>query len=132
VSGQFVSRETTRLGLPDGHWIEVKAQLSYREQSQLNARMYGRVTQEALAAGGEGLGVDLESMAIEFLAIWLVDWSFRDEHDKPVALSRDAIGALDPDWADKVQAAIGQHVQALSLGKATPDGKPRRAARSAS
>lgn len=127
---EFVSRETSKLELPDGRWIRVKNELSYGEQARLNKAMYGRVSQEALA-GGEGMGVDIEAMAIEFLVAYLVDWSFKDGEDKSVPVSRDAVSALSAAWADRIQSAIAAHVQEMDRGKATRGGKLRRVERSA-
>jgi hypothetical protein len=125
---RFVAPETVRLPLSDGDWIEVKTRLNYGEQAHLNKKMYGRVDQAALAGNGAGLGVDIEAMAIEFLVTFLTDWSFRDADDKPVALNRDAVAALDPETADEVQSAIARHAQETDRGKVPRNGATKHAA----
>lgn len=128
---RFAGRETVRIEISDGDWIEVKKQLTNGDQARLNSRMYGRVDVAAVAGGAAAPGIDIEAMAIDLLEVWLTDWSFRDADDKPVALSRDAIMALDEETGEEVQGALAKHVQAYDRGKATPNGRPKRAARSA-
>ena len=119
----FVVPEVVRLPLPDDHWLDVKARLTFGEQQALNAagvtRMSG-ATGAAADADEVGLGVDLARWMIERIHVWLVDWSFRDAQDKPVAVTRDAIRALDPDWARTIQDALDQHIEAAEAKKATP------------
>lgn len=143
---RFASQDTTRIELSDGDWIEVKNELTHGEQARLNARMYGRVDVGGVATGAVVPGIDLEAMAIETLATWLTAWSFQravkktvvrdgqsvtEEVLEPVALTRDAIAALDEATGEEVQGAVARHVQETDRGKATPNGRPRRAARSA-
>lgn len=123
----FVTAETVRLALSEDDWIDVKKGLAYGERAHVRSLLYGRVSE----TGVGDPGIDLEAASIEFLVAWIVDWSFTDANGKPVAVTRDAVRALDPDLADEAQAAIAEHMQAMSLGKATPNGKPKRAARSA-
>lgn len=139
---RFASQDTTRIELSDGDWIEVKNELTHGEQARLNARMYGRVDVGGVATGTVVPGIDIEAMAIETLAMWLTAWSFHravkktvvrdgqsvtEEVLEPVELTRDAIAALDEATGDEVQGAIGRHIAEHDRGKATPNGKPKRA-----
>lgn len=100
-----------RLELTEGDWVEVKERLSYGEQQRLTGKAVGR-------AAADGVTIDYAAYEIERLVTWLVDWSFRDEQDKPVLLSRDAIDALDPATADEISAAIAAHIEGQERGKA--------------
>ena len=102
---RFVTAATVRLELSEGDWIEVKERLSYGEQQRLTGMAVGR-------AGDGGIHLDYARYEIERLATWLVDWSFRDDQDKPVALSKKAIENLDPDTADEIDAALNAHIEA--------------------
>jgi hypothetical protein len=57
-----------------------------------------------------------------------VDWSLRDEADKPVPVSPAAIENLTPEAAQAIDDAITAHVAARAEGKAksTSSGSARR------
>jgi hypothetical protein len=120
----FVKPTTVRLELPEDQWIEAKERLSFGDQQALNAAGLTRLTTPTEGAGAAeemGVGIDMARWMVERIAVWLVDWSIRDDDDgKPVAVSRDAIRALDPVWATRIQDALDAHVRAVEEKKATP------------
>jgi hypothetical protein len=126
---RFVTKETERLELSEGDWIEVRKRLGFGEEQRIQAAYLGRMRGMDNAAEAE-MGVDFERGQIERFAVWLVDWSFRDEDDKPVKVSRDAIRALDSDTVAEMEAALDKHIEAIAVGKAAPNGKPKPAVRS--
>lgn len=102
---RFVQPSTVRLPLSDSDWVEIKERLTYAE----NQRLQGAMVRSVRDLDGE-VGVDLARFTILRMETWLTDWSFRDDQDKPVTLSRSAIENLDPDTAREIDAAIDQHV----------------------
>ena len=112
---RFVKPEVVRLDLSDGDWIEIKARLSYYDRQKLigaGVRSVG-----ATKSGTDEWGMDMERVGPERLMLWLVDWSFRDEKDKPMAVTMDNIKNLDPDTADEITAAINKHTEAIEAEK---------------
>lgn len=104
--------------MSDGDWIEVKTRLSHGEMTVVASSSV-----KAVQSGGEvTMLVDANRLATARIDAWVTDWSFRDENDKPVAFSRDAILALDPDTAAEIDAALDKHVEALEMGKAPMNG----------
>ncbi len=116
---RFVAPGTTKLPLSDGDWVEVKEQINYGESQRLSGAMLRTVK---TAAGDNEVGVDFARYAVLKLQTWLVDWSLRDEADKPVPVSPAAIENLTPAAAEAINAAIDAHTAALAEGKATSTG----------
>jgi hypothetical protein len=111
----FVKPAVARLDLGDEQWVEVKEQINYGEAQRLSGAMLRTVK---TAAGDNEVGVDFARYAVLKLQTWVVDWSLRDEDDKPVPLSPAAIENLTPEAADAINEAIDAHVVALQAGKA--------------
>lgn len=112
---RFVSPESVRLDISDGDWIEVKRQLTYQEEQELIGSVIA-----SMRPGKElklESGPDYARAQIERLALWLLDWSFRDGSDRPVPVNRDAIGVLDPDTAREIDAALDRHLGAMAEAK---------------
>jgi len=113
---RFITPATARLDLSDGDWVEIKEQINYGEAQRLSGAMLRTVK---TAAGDNEVGVDFARYAVLKLQTWLVDWSFRDEADKPVPLSPAAIENLDPEAAEAINDAIDKHLAERNAGKAT-------------
>ena len=128
---RFASGAQVRLELSDGDWVSVRQELSYGQQRRLAAS--GLTGIDQAAAEGERLKVDLAAYDIERLALWVLDWSFRDADGEHVVVSREAIEALHPDTAAEINAALDRHIEAQE-GKAAPapPGPNRPAATSSS
>lgn len=114
---------TTRIDLPAiDAWIEVRNELTVGEEK----RMYA----PALTPSAEWSkpGVDLSAIGFAAAAAWLVDWSLRDQKDKPVEVSMNALQALKPAVFDAIDAAIDAHIKACREGNAqtsdVSDGAP--------
>jgi hypothetical protein len=126
----FVKPTTVRLRLSEDRWIEAKERLNFGELQALNSAGLTRVggvfpNGSGAAADDVGLDVDMARWMVERIAVWLVDWSFRDDDDRPVRVSRDAIRSLDPAVAQEIQDALDAHVAAQeALGKATSTRPP--------
>lgn len=114
---RFVTPNTVRLDLTEGDWIEVKEQLTYAEQQRLSGAMLRTVK---TAAGDNEMGVDFARYAVLRLQMYLTDWSFKGEDDKPVPLSPASIENLSQDAADEINGAIDRYLQEREAGKATP------------
>ena len=129
---RFASGAAVKLPLSDGDWVLVRQELSYGQQRRLAAAGLTGVDQSM--AEGERLRVDLAAYALERLATWLMDWSFKDEDGDRVTVSRETIEALHPDTAAEIDAALDAHIEALE-GKAAPapsgPSKPRATSPSA-
>lgn len=130
MSTRFVKPDVVRIPVSEGDWIEIKRELTYGEQQRLAGMALVNVQP---GAGGEGaLGIDVERHALGKLQLWLTDWSFRDEHDKPVRLTRDAIAALNQETAEELLTAIDRHAEELEREKKAKTGAGASAATSAS
>jgi hypothetical protein len=104
---RFVQPNTIRLELTDSDWVEIKERLTYKENQTLQGAMVKYIRD---ATGESEVGVDLARFTILRMETWLTDWSFRDDQDKPVPLSRAAIENLDPDTAREIDAAIDTYL----------------------
>lgn len=119
---RFVTSEVRRLELSDGDWIEVKRRLSYGEQQRYTTAGLGKV-QSTASAGDAGDGADASfeinwaAIGVERVLVWLVDWSFRDERDKAVRITRDSIRALDPETFKEIDDALTLHIAAEEAEK---------------
>ena len=114
---RFVTPNVVRLDLSDGDWIEVKEQLTYAERQRLSGAMLRTVK---TGAGDNEMGVDFARYAVLRLQMYLTDWSFKGEDDKPVALSAAAIENLSEDAAGEINGAIDTYLEEREAGKATP------------
>lgn len=108
----FIKPEVVRIPIEGNHWIEVKKRLTAGEARKLSAsavkevRTDGRVTPDFEAMG------KAEAMA------YLVDWSLRDENDKPIPIDTDAkkLAVLDnmsEEGFEVISKAIAAHADAI-------------------
>lgn len=110
MRNRFVTaEEPVRLPLSDGDWVEVKPRLSYGESQRLNSAVLRSVKG---VSGDNEVGIDYARFNILRLETWLVEWSFRDARDKPVAVTRAAIENLDPQTAEEIDQALAAHIEA--------------------
>lgn len=128
---RFADGGQVRLELSEGDWIAVRQELSYGQQRRLAAS--GLTGIDQAAAEGERLKVDLAAYDLERLALWVLDWSFRDADGDHVVVSREAIENLHPDTAAEINAALDRHIEAQAAKKApAPPGPSRSRATSPS
>lgn len=124
----FVTPATVRLPLQSApaHWIEVKSELTYFEEKQLQG---GSLRQTGLDADGvPQFRVDLAAYSVQQLGTWLVAWSFTRPNaaGKPeaVALTPDALRALTPAIGAEIEELLAEHIQALNAKNAPPATTP--------
>lgn len=114
---RFVAPKSVRLPLSDGDWIEIKERLSIGDARQATASFIGSYTKDGARTP------NLETLGMGEVLAYLLDWSFRDAHDKPVKVSLDAVKGLDLDTYAEIEAAIGRHAAALDAADAEREKK---------
>jgi hypothetical protein len=116
---RFIVPSVVQLTLSDGDWIEVKERLTFGEQQRLTA---ATLAQSGSLTKGEELSVslDMASYKTARMVAYLTDWSFRDEDDRSVPVSRSAIETLDPATADEIDKALDAHIEATAADPTTP------------
>ena len=131
---RFVSTEVVRLELSDDDWIEVKKELSYREEQQLAGAGLTKVAVSTINPEPEEVevGMDMAAHHICRLSLWIVDWSFCGENDKRMNVSPDAIGMLSPSTVREIDRALTAHIEAGETEKNAPRRKRAAATKSAS
>jgi hypothetical protein len=114
---RFVRPETVRLHLSEGHWIEIKERLPFGEAERLRGMNFQlRASSDSFGkgAGQDDLRIDMSAYKLARMEAYIVDWSARDEQDKPVRVSRDALAALDQESADEIEQALDSHIEELA------------------
>jgi hypothetical protein len=113
-----VAPETVRLDLGDGHWVEVKKQLTYGEMSDVAEATKG----------------SLVTAQIHMLAAYIVDWSLQDAKEQrlPVDSLAERIGslrAMTPEAVNAIDAVIETHSKGVQDAKKAeaPSGRKRSA-----
>lgn len=112
----FVKPATVRLDLSNGAWIEIKERLSYSEEQRLASGGLEKINVLKMNANSS-VGFDLAQYNTMRLMTWLVDWNATDEQGHPAEITADAIGALEPDMAAEIDAAISKHIEAREAAK---------------
>ena len=122
---RFVQPDTTRIDLSDEDWIEIKTALDYGEMQTLRQAAFKPVPVNRDMDTDE-MTVSLDPFVLQQkrMELYLTDWSFRDEADKPVPVTRTALRSLDPATADEINAAIVAH-EAAEQAKKTTGGAPK-------
>ena len=106
----FVRPETVRLDLPDGEWVEVKAELSWGEQQKMIGAGIGFDGDLGSLQSGTGkMSLQWVEFQVENLLLWIVDWSATDAQGKPVPVSKQALLNLHPKMTRMLEDAIGEH-----------------------
>lgn len=96
------------------HWIEVKQRLTFGEKQRLEGGSLVGVVNDK---GQTQMQIDWERFPVMRMAVWIVDWSFRDERDKSVKVTRSAIEALDPEMAVIILDMLDEHEQNIEAEK---------------
>jgi hypothetical protein len=133
VRNRFASGAAEKLALSEGDWVLVRAELTYGQQRRLaTAGISGVPSSLAETGQGRQLTVDWAAYDLERLAVWLLDWSFRDGDGDKVLVSREAIERLHPDTAAEIQEALNRHIEELEAKKAPTAGPSSSAPTSSS
>ena len=120
---RFIKPDSTRLPLSDGDWVEVKKLLTYGEQQRLSGSALTTLkSNPGSVGGGNEFGLDWELYNVRRLQIWIVDWSFRDENDRPVKITQEAISSLDPDTVTEIDEKLTAHLQMIEDSKKAKSG----------
>jgi hypothetical protein len=129
---RFVRPETTRLSLSEGDWVEVKSRLTYAEQEALTAAsLQTRMQASDLFNGNDGdVRIDWTKSRLARLNSYIAEWSFRDEEDKPVEVTPEAIEMLDPVTATEIHTALDKYLSERDAVKKVETGKPSPGAKS--
>lgn len=114
---------TERVELSDSDWIELKRELSYGETLELSN-----------ASRLDGGGIDLRDYYLTRAALWVVDWSFVDADNHPIAWDdgkddertalailerrKTLVASLDPTTGGEIQQAINTLEEKAQEGKA--------------
>ena len=98
----FVEPATVKLELSEGDWIEVKRELSYGEQLQLQDESSRRSEED------DKLRFVYSSFYVAHLVAWIVDWSFTDDNGR-VEVTADSIRALKSDIAGEINTALNKY-----------------------
>jgi len=109
---RFTDRETVRLELSDGDWIEVKTALNYGESK----RIVGAGLHLDLVGDAEP-SLNLESYNIERILVWVTKWSFQNSAGAPERITAESIGRLDPATGAEIEAALDAHIKRLDEAK---------------
>ena len=101
-----VSIDLHRLELSDGDWIEVKTELAYGEQLEL---------QDAAMVIYEGLRVrqEMARYHIKRMELYIVEWSLKDKQGKLIPLTADGIRMLRLDDAKEINDALDAHIDRM-------------------
>lgn len=120
---RFIKPDSVRLSLSDGDWIEVKKLLTYGEQQRLSGSALTTLkSNPGSAGGGNEFGLDWELYNLRRLQIWIIDWSFRDENDRPVKITPESISSLDPDTVAEIDEKLTAHLQMIEDSKKLKNG----------
>lgn len=111
-TSRFVAPGSRRLDLSDGDWIEIKKMLTAGEHK----RVYGAGVTTSHADEKVEVKVDMVESSFVRTLTYLTAWSL-ERDGKPVAISRSALEALDPDFYSEIETAINMHVQEVARAK---------------
>lgn len=103
---------TTRIDIPaiEG-WIEVRNELSVGEERKVFA---GAIKGQTPTEDGKiRTEYDAEKVSFGLVRAYVVDWSARDEKDKPVEFSEGAVKALTPEAYTAIEDAVNKHAKAM-------------------
>lgn len=61
--------------------------------------------------------VDLIAYHAKLIELYLIDWSFVDDEDRRVPLTKPNIDALEIETVDEIKAALDRHIDAVTEEK---------------
>ena len=132
---RFVTPKTTRLEISDGDYIDIKRELTVREEKQ----MFGKALKRMGGIMGETAEIQLDPIALRFAKVeeYLVGWSFEgDELDDkgkptgngvPVELTQAAIEGLEVETFEEIELTIEGHREKMAEEKKASGGKVKSA-----
>lgn len=108
------SQPPHRIPLSAGDWIEIKPELHVGDQKRLENAGLGK---PVLINDRVYQPIDWSVYEIHRADIWLLGWSFRTPHDKPMPLTLDSIVRLKPSSFQEISDAIRDYVAAQEAAK---------------
>jgi hypothetical protein len=113
----FVKPETVKLDLGwDNHFIIVRKRLAVGAVKELQSAGIKWAGQDG-KTGEPIMGLDMPKMALARVTAYVVDWSFRTDTNKPIAVTPQAIANLNPEVFDLIDAKLDEHVTAQAAEK---------------
>jgi hypothetical protein len=116
----FASLETRKLDLGGGRWIEIKEELTYREQASLVSAGIKARPNPRDPNGAPEYFVDNGEFDLAKIKTWVVGWNATDSQGTPIPFMADAVDDLDPRIAGAILDAIAEHQKALDARKNPP------------
>lgn len=104
---RFSKQGIHRISLTDGDWIEVKKDLNTGDTKLLES---AGMKPPIMLDGKPFSAIDWGTYELERAMIFLIDWSFKDEDDKPTKPSTAALKALEPVSFEEINTAIINYV----------------------
>lgn len=122
---RFQNADVVRLTLSGDEWIEVKERLSGGEARRMSAAAFRDVQRTGKTATDEPrVGVDFAALSLGRTKAYLVDWSFRDQKDKPVKVTSEAIESLDEETLKEIEDALDAHIKTIEAEVKARSGEP--------
>jgi hypothetical protein len=127
------NRETQRLDLPSGEWIEVYTQLTAGESRRMkNAGLKYKVEQTTKNGADNHIEVGIDVVAMDFAKVLtrLHSWSLKTGDGYDVQVNTDNVDNLPEDTFDEIVKAIDDFVMSVVKGKNSQSpGEPERHAK---
>ena len=99
----FVKPGINRVDLPHGHWVAFKKRLTIKETREMQDELYG------VHKADGSVKPNFKMLGIGEMAMYIVDWSFRDDDGTPIKPSIDSIGAWGEDDFKLLETALETH-----------------------
>lgn len=116
------NRPITHVDLSDGDWVNLKQKLDYGEASILYDATYrSNMASPDPTASRE---VKMAVFNTQRILLYVMDWSFIDDENKPLAVSAENIRRLDSETANELHEAITAVEEATTRAekeRATPN-----------
>ena len=96
-----------RLSFNDGQWIDIKHRMSYADIDRINTEMFKigtRTKVETPESGVVDLQVNIGKLMV--LCLNIVAWSFVGKDEKPLPITIEQVGKIDPQYANKILKEI--------------------------
>ncbi len=120
---RFLKTESDRIFISGGDWIEVKKDLDTGDSRRLEecGKCAPVMIDDRLPNGKTYTRpfypIDWSRYELERAMIWLTDWSFQDANQKSVALSIDALRALDTETFAEISEVLSKRLIEVSEKK---------------
>lgn len=102
----IVAPKITRLTLPDGEWLDVKAELNAGEYRDMLASQFteGKSANEPV--------VDFKNIGRGRVLAYLLGWSFENTDGKPLPATGDSLDLVDVQTWQQILDAVDAHHEA--------------------